>query len=52
MNNVERMLYEQNEFNKFQKVVTDSFSFVDSLIDKRDLNKFYEKEENDNANND
>lgn len=49
MNDVERMLHEQMESDKFQNVVNDSFAFADSLIDQRDLNKYYEKEGNDNA---
>lgn len=39
MNNVERALLEQMENEKFQKVVSDDFSFVDSLTDQKDLDK-------------
>lgn len=40
MNNVEKMLLEQQEEDLFNKVISDDFSCVDSLIDKKDLEKF------------
>ena len=52
MNNVERMFVEQMENEKFQKAVFDDFTFVDSLIDQRDLDKLSEKEGNNNASDD
>ena len=38
MNNVEAMFLEQMEQKKFHDVTNDDFSFVDSLLDKNDLN--------------
>lgn len=43
MNAIELMLLEQMECDKFQMAVSDDFSFVDSLIDQRDLNKLKDK---------
>lgn len=40
MNNVEKMLLEQQEEDLFNKVISDDFSCVDSLIDKKDLERF------------
>lgn len=40
MNNVEKMLLEQQEEDLFNKVISDDFSCVDSLIDKKDIEKF------------
>lgn len=50
MNNVERLLFEQMNEERFQRVVSDRFSFVDSLIEQRDIDKY--KEANNHANND
>lgn len=33
MNDVERLLLEQMDENKFQSTINDDFDFVDSLID-------------------
>lgn len=46
MNNVEKALHDQLVSDKFQKVVSDDFTFADSLIDQRDLDKI-----NDNGGN-
>lgn len=51
MNAVENALLEQMENDKFQKAVSDDFTFVDSLIDQKDLDKL-NKEDNKNACND
>lgn len=45
MNAVERMLHEQMTEEVFQRVVSDDFSFVDSLIDQHDLDKFSKEED-------
>lgn len=45
MNNVEKMLLEQQEEDLFNKVVSDDFSCVDSLIDKKDLEKYTSEED-------
>lgn len=50
MNNVERALLEQMENEKFQKVVSDDFSFVDSLTDQRDLDKNNKEDGEDGCN--
>lgn len=45
MNAVERMLYEQMTEEVFQRVASDDFSFVDSLIDQHDLDKISKEED-------
>lgn len=50
MNDIERMIYNQMNKERFQRVVSEKFSFVDSLIDQRDINKY--KEAIKNASND
>lgn len=52
MNDIEKMLFEEVQSETFQKVVSDSFSYVDSLIDQSDLDKISEKESYEDANND
>ena len=47
MNKIEQMLLEQMEEEKFQQVVSDTFDFVDPLIDLSDLDKFNDKEGNE-----
>lgn len=42
MNKIEKALLEQMQNKKFQDIVNDDFSFADSLIDKKDLEKFKE----------
>ena len=44
MNNVERVLLERMENEKFQKVMDDNFAFADSLIDMKDLEKLNNEE--------
>ena len=44
MNNIEKMLHEQMEEELFQNVVSDTFDFVDTLIDHEDLEKINDKE--------
>ena len=39
MNNVERMLLEQQEEDMFNKVISDDFSAVDSIIDDTDIDR-------------
>lgn len=39
MNNVDNLFLEHIESEKFQHAISDDFSFVDSLIDQRDLDK-------------
>lgn len=43
MNDVERMLLEHHKTELFHSAMSDNFSFVDSLIDQRDLNKLHEE---------
>lgn len=45
MNNIEKMLNEQMEQELFQNVISDTFDFVDTLIDHEDLEKISNKEE-------
>lgn len=40
MNDVERLFLEEASEKQFQRVVSDDFSFVDSLITQEDLDKF------------
>lgn len=47
MNAVESMLLEQMEDIKFQQTVSDSFDFVDSLVDRTDLDRIFDKEDID-----
>ena len=44
MNNVERLFLEETSERQFQSVVSDDFSFVDSLITQDDLDKFGKEE--------
>lgn len=46
MNDIERMIYNQMNEERFQRVISEKFSFVDSLIDQRDINKYKEAKEN------
>lgn len=43
MNAIERMLLEQHKEELFQRVVSDDFSFVDSLIEQVDLDRVNNK---------
>lgn len=45
MNNVEKLFTEQMETEKFFDVINDNFSFIDSLIDKRDMERLGINEE-------
>lgn len=47
MNQVEKTVFDKMEADKFQNVVSDDMSFADSLIDQRDIDKYYEKKEAD-----
>lgn len=50
MNNVERLFNNTMNEERFQRVVSDRFSFVDHFIEQRDLDKY--KEGNNHASND
>lgn len=39
MNAIEKMLFEQQRSELFQRVVSDDFSFVDNLIEQVDLDR-------------
>ena len=39
MNAIEKMLYEQQKSELFQRVVSENFSFIDSLIEQSDLDR-------------
>lgn len=45
MNQVEKTIFDKMEADKFQKIMSDDLSFADSLIDQRDINKYYENKE-------
>ena len=45
MREIEKLFHEQIESENFQKAVSDDFSFVDNLIDNRDIEKFKEDHE-------
>ena len=47
MNQVEKTVFDKMEADKFQKVISDDMSFADSLIDQRDIDKYYAKKEDE-----
>ena len=44
MREIEKMFLEQVESEKFQRAISDDFSFADSLIDQRDLERINKEE--------
>lgn len=44
MRDIEQMFLEQMETDKFEKAISDDFSFADSLIDQKDLDKYNNEE--------
>ena len=48
MNQVEKTVFDKMEADKFQKIISDNMSFADSLIDQRDIDKYYAKKEAEN----
>lgn len=45
MRDIDNLFLEQMENDKFQRAVNDDFSFVESLIDKSDLDKLNKEDE-------
>lgn len=52
MRDIDHLFLEQMESDKFQKIISDDFSFADSLIDQKDLEKINNEEDDLNADND
>lgn len=52
MRDIDKAFLEQMENEKFNKIITDDLSFADSLIDKGDIDRIFEKEDTNNGNND
>ena len=44
MKEIEAMFLDQLESEKFQRAISDDFSFADSLIDQRDLERINKEE--------
>ena len=47
MNDIEKMLYEKMKNRNFHEATYDDFSFVDSLIEQRDLARINEEVKTD-----
>lgn len=45
MRDIDSLFLEQMENDRFQSAMNDNFSFVDSLIDKSDLDKINKEDE-------
>lgn len=52
MRDIDKAFLDQMENEKFSKIITDDLSFADSLIDKGDIDRIFNKEDAINDDND